>query len=78
MGISINWICWSSPLAFTIHNIEEVLFLPDWSKSADKFHKPVGAFEFRFAPVIVNALSVALTMLSSMNGKQSVAGYLFF
>jgi len=53
-------------------------FLPSWSKSAEKFHKPVGAFEFRFALIVLTALSVVITILFYITGKQSIACYLFF
>lgn len=37
----------------TLHNLEEAIWLPDWSKVAGPWHSAVGAFEFRFAIVVV-------------------------
>jgi hypothetical protein len=78
MEISIPWLFWLFPVAFAIHNIEEALWLPAWSKSAGKFHKPVGTFEFRFAVLALTALSVTITLWFCLSGKQSPASYLFF
>lgn len=46
-------IVWLLAVTETIHNIEEFVWLPAWSKSAGVWHPPVGAFEFRFAVVAV-------------------------
>ena len=38
---------------FTIHNIEEAIWLPKWSRYAKKFHEPVGSNKFIFAVMVV-------------------------
>ena len=38
-------------LGFSLHNTEEALWLPQWSKYAKKFHREVTPNEFRFAIV---------------------------
>lgn len=43
-------------LGFSLHNIEEAIWLPSWSKNAGKFHPPVKQNEFMFAIVIVTML----------------------
>ena len=43
-------------LGFTLHNIEEAIWLPDWSKSAGKFHRKVSGRVFRFTIVIITVL----------------------
>jgi hypothetical protein len=48
-------------LGFTLHNIEEALWLPQWSKHARKYHKEVSKNEFRFAVIIVTAIGYLLT-----------------
>ena len=50
------------PLAITLHNIEEAIWLPKWSGHAARFHRPVGAFEFRFAVLAVTLLAYAATL----------------
>ena len=52
--------------AFVIHNIEEAIWLPSWSKHAKKFHKAVGFNEFVFAVLIITILGVLLTFLNSI------------
>jgi hypothetical protein len=74
----IPWFFWLFPISFTIHNIEEAFWLPDFSKSAGKFHKPVDTFEFVFALIFITLLSIVITFLFYNNGKQSLACYLYF
>ncbi len=78
METTVPWIFWLFPVVFTIHNLEEAVYLPRWSESAGKFHKSVGAFEFRFAVIVLTAMSVVITIVFYMTGKQSIACYLFF
>jgi len=61
-----------------IHNIEEALWLPAFSKSAGKFHKPVDTFEFAFAVIILTLLSYVITLQFYASGKNSLACYLYF
>ena len=74
----VPWFFWLFPVAFAIHNIEEALWLPKWSQSAGRFHKPVGPFEFRFAIIVLTALATIITAFLYGSGKQSVPSYLFF
>jgi hypothetical protein len=46
-------IAWILALSETLHNIEEAIWLPEWSRSAGLWHPPVGPFEFRFAVAVV-------------------------
>ena len=48
-------------LGFSLHNIEEALWLPEWSKHARKYHKEVSKNEFTFAVIIVTAIGYLLT-----------------
>ncbi len=78
MNSIIPWIFWLFPIAFTIHNIEEAFWLPAFSKSAGKFHKPIDSFEFIFAIIILTLLSIIITFLFYQKGKQSLICYLYF
>ncbi len=78
MENTFPWFFWLFPVALTIHNIEEAIYLPEWSKSAGKYHKQVGAFEFRLALIIITALAVIITYLLYKNPKQSFVCYLHF
>ena len=48
-------------LGFSLHNLEEALWLPRWSKHARKYHKEVSPSEFTFAVIIVTAIGYLLT-----------------
>jgi hypothetical protein len=48
-------------LGFSLHNIEEALWLPQWSKHARKYHKEVSKNEFAFAVIIVTSIGYLLT-----------------
>jgi hypothetical protein len=48
-------------LGFSLHNIEEALWLPRWSKYAKKYHPEVSENEFRFAVIIVTSLGYLIT-----------------
>jgi len=69
-------LAWLFALAITVHNLEEALLLPDWSKTAGKWHHPVGAGEFRFAVVVLTLLGYVAAWLATVNGKESVGSYL--
>ena len=59
---------WLFPLAFALHNLEEGLWLPEWSRHAGRFHVPVGAAEFRFAVAVLTAFGVLLTAQARRHG----------
>jgi len=48
-------------LGFSLHNLEEALWLPQWSKHARKYHKEVSKNEFTFAVIAVTAIGYLLT-----------------
>jgi hypothetical protein len=48
-------------LGFSLHNIEEAIWLPKWSKYAKKYHKEVTENEFRFAVIIITAIGYLIT-----------------
>ena len=45
-------------LGFTLHNLEEAVWLPKWSQVAKKFHKPVTTNEFIFAVLVITVLVI--------------------
>jgi hypothetical protein len=49
------------PLAITLHNLEEALWLPQWSHHAARYHRPVEKNEFHFALIIITALAYLVT-----------------
>lgn len=56
-------------LSFTLHNIEEGIWLPRWSKYAGKFHPKVSNNEFHFALVVLTSFGYMLTFLFLMFGQ---------
>ena len=56
-----NYLLLFFPLAITLHNIEEALWLPQWSHHAAKYHSPVEKNEFHFALIIITALAYLVT-----------------
>lgn len=57
-------------LSFTLHNLEEALWLPEWSKYAGKYHPKVSNNEFHFALLVVTSLGYILTFLFMVFGRQ--------
>jgi uncharacterized protein with HXXEE motif len=69
-------LSWLFALAVTLHNAEEGWLLPAWSRSAGRWHQPVGTGEFRFAVGILTVLAYLAAGLSASGGKESVGTYL--
>jgi hypothetical protein len=47
------------PVAFALHNLEEAIWLPAWSRTAGVFDPVVGGFEFRFAVLVLTLWAFA-------------------
>ncbi len=62
MSLISLWVFF--PLAITLHNFEEAIWLPKWSKYAKQFHKPIEANEFYFAVIFVTILAYLSTFLA--------------
>jgi hypothetical protein len=69
---------WLFPIVVTLHNAEEAIWLPGWSKRAVLWHSPVTPGSFRFSVAVLTVLAIAITWLSAESGKQSVWTYLAF
>ena len=75
-------IVWLFILAITLHNLEEAIWLPQWSRTGGKWHPRVGDFEFRVAVVILTVTAIVFAVASTVGGKESwgtyaVTGYAF-
>ena len=55
-------------LGFTLHNIEEALWLPKWSKNAENFHKSVEPNQFIFAVIVVTIFGYIITGIDILFG----------
>ncbi|MBO8171555.1 MAG: HXXEE domain-containing protein [Bacillaceae bacterium] len=65
------------PLAITLHNLEEALWLPRWSRHAKRYHQPVKPGEFHFAVIVVTLLAYLATALFMYFPEQFVARSVF-
>jgi hypothetical protein len=63
---------WLFPLVITLHNAEEALWLPGWSKRAGRWRHPVAPGVFRFAVVILTLLAYPVTALSFISGRETL------
>ena len=55
---------WLFPVAITVHNLEEAIWIPGWSQNVGKWHPPVGRYEFWFAVGVLTVLAYVLMALS--------------
>ena len=69
---------WLFPIVVTLHNAEEAIWFPAWTKRAGRWHAPVAPGVFRFAVAVFTVLSFGVTWLSALSGKQTVWTYLTF
>lgn len=65
-------------LGFTLHNIEEAVWLPEWSKYAKKFHEPVERNQFIFAVIVITIIGYLLTIIEILdNNPGSIWSYIY-
>jgi hypothetical protein len=76
--MSFRSLLWFFPIAVTLHNVEEAIWFPDWTKRTRRWPVPVAPGVFRFAVAILTILAFAVTWLSAHSGKQTVWTYLAF
>jgi hypothetical protein len=69
---------WLFPIVITIHNAEEAIWLPGWSRRAGRWYAPVAPGVFRFAAAVLTVLAFAITWLSARSGQQTFWTYLAF
>jgi len=78
--ISFQKMQWLFPIAVTLHNSEEAVWMPGWtSKNRIRLpFTPPGDVELRFALVVATGAAFAVAHLSRRHGKQSFWAYIFF
>ena len=74
--MDFNLLIWLFAMAITVHNFEEAIWLPAWSKTAGRFHHPIGMFEFRFSVTVLTLIAYIMAYLSMTGGKGSIGAYL--
>jgi hypothetical protein len=76
--MSFQRLLWFFPIAVTLHNAEEAIWFPDWTKRVRRWPAPVAPGVFRFAAAVFTIMAFAVTWLSARSGKQTVWTYLAF
>jgi hypothetical protein len=76
--MSFQSLQWLFPIAFTLHNGEEAIWFPEWSRRARRWPAPVENGVFCFAVVVFTALAFVVTWLSVRSGRQTLWTYLYF
>jgi hypothetical protein len=76
--MSFDHLQWLFPVVTALHNAEEAIWFPDWSKRAGRWHAPVTPGAFRFGAAVLTILAFVVAGLSARPGKQSVWTYLAF
>ncbi len=74
--MDFNLLVWLFAIAITLHNIEEAIWLPAWSKTAGRWHRPVEPREFRFAVFVLTIVAYIASYLAISGGKESFGAYL--
>lgn len=76
--MSFQSLQWLFPVAVTLHNGEEAIWFPEWSRRARRWPAPVENGVFLFAVVVFTLLAFVVTWLSVRSGKQTLWTYLYF
>ena len=74
--MSFPVLAWMFVVAIAIHNTEEAIWLPAWSRHAGRWRISVGAREFRLALLVLTILAAVAVVLTIAQGKQSPGAYL--
>ena len=64
--------------SITLHNIEEALWIPRWSRYTQKFGKQVSGDEFHFAVLVITILAYLATGLFIFFPQNLILKYFFF
>ena len=63
-------------LGALLHNLEEALYLPAWSKHARRWYRPVAAPVFRVAAAALSVVFVLITVFGMFSHTGGVGAYL--
>jgi hypothetical protein len=67
---------WLFVLAIALHNLEEAVWLPAWSKAGGRLRRPVDAPSFRFAVLVLTFAAAGCVLLAAAQGPGSTGAYL--
>jgi len=71
--LGLSRVAWAFPVAITLHNLEEGIWLPAWSEQAGALHPVVGAGEFRFAVFVIAVAAWVVTGVAVRSGRWAAA-----
>ena len=74
--MDFNLLVWLFAIAVTAHHLEESIWLPEWSKSAGRWHHPVDPGAFRFAVFALTVFAYAAACMAFSGAKESAGAYL--
>lgn len=63
-------------LVVTLHVVEEMLWLPDWSQDAGRWHEPVTTAGFAVASIVHLLVVYGVVTVGVRSGPESVGSYL--
>ena len=64
-------------LAITLHNLEEAIWLPEWSQIGHSIQQPVTSNEFFFAVITITALAYLITFLFIFSPEIKIIKWMF-
>lgn len=64
-------------ISFTLHNIEEALWMPKWKQDKLRFLKPAPKNEFYFALFVLTSLACIVVCLMALYPEQRLFTYVF-
>lgn len=64
--------------ALLLHNIEEALWLPGWSKNGGRFHREVAPHAFHFAVLIITILAFLASSLIILYPESDLFRFIYF
>lgn len=68
------WL-WLFPAVVTLHNLEEAIWLPAWSKTPGRWFRPVSPAVFRFGAATLAIFAYLLAWMTIRSGRQSLWAY---
>lgn len=57
---------WLFAFAVVLHNLEEMIWLPAWTKNVQHWAEPLVPFAFRFAALVLSAFAIGLALAISL------------
>lgn len=69
---------WLFPVVVSVHNLEEAILFPSWSRNTHLWSTPVENNEFIFAIFILTILAYLSTYLNSISKNNSILSNIFY